>query len=491
MNFKEKMPGDISDSGSQYSGAVGLIYVFNLIVGTGALTMPKAFQEAGWILSLVTIIVLSFMSYLTVTFVTEAMSISNALLKKNSSQKVSINIGDMEDSEQRPLLPGSRINAESSDVFDISMRTELGHMAVLFFNKVGVLLFNLCIVIYLYGDLAIYAAAVPKSVRDIACTFKHPHNASNCTNTELVDSDPCWYGDQLTRSAMYRVCVAGFFIVLGGFTFFNIQKTKYLQLLTTLSRWIAFGMMIVLAVIRLDKKQGQGHPRYADISGVPNLFGVCVYSFMCHHSLPSLITPIKNKSKLYTLLGCDYLLILLFYLLISFTGIYAFGELNDIYTLTFLPDPCDSSKSITQVKFIQYFLALFPVFTLSTNFPIISITLRNNLKAIGYKEDKPYTWCVDRIVFPLLALIPPLAIAMGTSEVEFLVGITGSYAGAGIQYLIPAFLVYCARKQTSLLFTEKNQHESPFKGKIWIIFVCLWAVVCMIFVTVNHIISRK
>ena len=34
--------------------------------------------------------------------------------------------------------------------------------------SVGVLLFNLCIVIYLYGDLAIYAAAVPKSIRDVA-----------------------------------------------------------------------------------------------------------------------------------------------------------------------------------------------------------------------------------------------------------------------------------------------------------------------------------
>ena len=33
---------------------------------------------------------------------------------------------------------------------------------------VGVLVFNLCIVIYLYGDLAIYAAAVPKSIRDVA-----------------------------------------------------------------------------------------------------------------------------------------------------------------------------------------------------------------------------------------------------------------------------------------------------------------------------------
>lgn len=249
-------------------------------------------------------------------------------------------------------------------------------------------------------------------------------------------------------------------------------------------------MMIVLAVIRLGKKQGEGHPSYADISGVPNLFGVCVYSFMCHHSLPSLITPIRNKSKLYQLLAYDYVLILIFYLLLSFTGIYSFNQLNDIYTLNFLPDPCDSSNSITNVQFIQYFLALFPVFTLSTNFPIISITLRNNLKTIWYKEDRPYMWCVDRIVFPLLALLPPLGIALVTNQVELLVGITGSYAGAGIQYVIPALLVYCARKQTSMLFPEaKRKHASPFKGQFWVIFVCIWAAVCIAFVTVNHIIS--
>ncbi len=40
---------------------VGLVYVFNLIVGTGALTMPKAFSEAGWLLSLILIILLACM----------------------------------------------------------------------------------------------------------------------------------------------------------------------------------------------------------------------------------------------------------------------------------------------------------------------------------------------------------------------------------------------------------------------------------------------
>jgi len=159
------------------------------------------------------------------------------------------------------------------------------------------------------------------------------------------------------------------------------------------------------------KKQGQCHTLVADISGVPNLFGVCVYSFMCHHSLPSLITP-------------------------------------------------------------------------------ISITLRNNLKALGYRENRQYPFWLDRILFPLLALIPPMCIAMATNQVEVLVGITGFYAGTGIQYVIPALLVFYARKQLDSI-PVSNAHASPFRSFIWVIFVCVWAAVCIIFVTVNHIISGK
>jgi hypothetical protein len=37
------------------------------------------------------------------------------------------------------------------------------------------------------------------------------------------------------------------------------------------------------------------------------------------------------------------------------------------------------------VKFCAIYLQLFPVFVLSTNFPIIAITLRNNLTVLGDK----------------------------------------------------------------------------------------------------------
>jgi len=72
----------------------------------------------------------------------------------------------------------------------------------------------------------------------------------------------------------------------------------------------------------------------------------------------------------------------MFYVLLAFTGIFAFTELNDLYTLNFAPVKGEA----WYLAVIHYFLSLFPVFTLSTNFPIITITLRNNLKALFLTE---------------------------------------------------------------------------------------------------------
>ncbi|MEQ2213026.1 hypothetical protein XENOCAPTIV_008615, partial [Xenoophorus captivus] len=75
------MAGGITETGEPYSAFVGLVYMFNLIVGTGALTMPKAFASAGWVVSLSLIAFLAFMSYMTTTFVIEAMAAANAQLR--------------------------------------------------------------------------------------------------------------------------------------------------------------------------------------------------------------------------------------------------------------------------------------------------------------------------------------------------------------------------------------------------------------------------
>nr|XP_054500989.1 transmembrane protein 104 isoform X5 [Agelaius phoeniceus] len=425
------MAGGITDTGELYSPYVGLVYMFNLIVGTGALTMPKAFATAGWLVSLVLLMFLGFMSYMTTTFVVEAMAAANAQLRWKRMEK------RKEDDEDED---------SSSGVSDSDVLLQDGYER---------------------------AETRPILSRDVA----QPISLKSLRGWKWARWLPC------------SSIKAAFTLLLGPFTFFNVQKTKYLQIMTSLMRWIAFILMIILALIRISRGQAEGHPSMAELSGIRNLFGVCVYSFMCQHSLPSLITPISKKKHVNKLVLLDYILILAFYSLLSFTAIYCFRNdtLMDMYTLNF------TNCEIVSVAFIRYFLGLFPVFTISTNFPIIAVTLRNNWKTLFHREGGTYPWLVDRIVFPAITLIPPVLVAFCTHDLESLVGITGAYAGNGIQYLIPAFLAYCSRKDTQLVFGSGtvNKHLSPFRHSFWIVFVLIWGFSCFIFVTANIVLSES
>ena len=57
------------------------MYIFNLIIGVGALSLPKAFSQAGLALGTLLLFMLAFMSYMTSTFMVEAMAIANALFR--------------------------------------------------------------------------------------------------------------------------------------------------------------------------------------------------------------------------------------------------------------------------------------------------------------------------------------------------------------------------------------------------------------------------
>lgn len=363
----------------------------------------------------------------------------------------------------------------------LQQQIELGEMAGLYFNKFGRTLFYISLCIYLYGDLAIYTAAISKTLSDLTCT------ASNDTINDF--EGPCRKSSDLLKIDVYRIYVVIFAAFVCPFAYFNVQKTKYLQLFTSSMRWIAFTVMITLASIRLIRHGETGHPPVVNLVGVPALLGASVYSFMCHHSLPSLISPFADKQFVVRQLGLDYLLICSFYVLLALTGSFAFKHVYDLYTLNFVPNNFDFGSSSFIVETIQYFLGLFPVFTLSTSFPIIAITLQNNLRALVFDANtaEAYNFFVRKIIFPTLAVVPPIVVALCTHNLSSLVEFTGSYAGVVIQYVIPAFLVLCARKscKRDLGTILGNKYMSPFRHNFWIYFVICWSLLCIIFVTVH------
>lgn len=291
-----------------------------------------------------------------------------------------------------------------------------------------------------------------------------------------------------------------------------MQKTKYLQIFTTVFRWMgalsqkkskilvilllscfyffaAFAFMILIALKLIITKGPKGRPVGMNIYGLPSLFGACVYSFMCHHSLPGLLAPLRNKTMATRILSLNFIVICMFYVVLAMTGIFAFERVEDLYTLNFLPyDLIGKDFLSTLLIGIDYFLSLFPVFTLSTSFPIIAITLKQNLQTIFLDMSHYDRYNVFvRLLFPLLAIIPPLCVTYFTNSLSSLVAFTGSYAGAGIQYIIPVFLVYFARSTCTELLGSgiHNPFQSPFKSNYWLGLVLIWSIVCISLVTVN------
>ena len=245
--------------------------------------------------------------------------------------------------------------------------------------------------------------------------------------------------------------------------------------------------MVIIAIIKLAEGH-QGHPKAFNIYGFPTLFGVSIYSFMCQHSLPGMVTPMRSKRNIFVLILVDFALILSFYLVLAYTGafLFPFEVLNDIYTLNFFTQFSRSFKIGRQVlAVLGYYLALFPVFTLSTNFPIISITLRENLKSLAgvlfrrWRGDKPFHKAINKFVFPVLALLPAIGISFATTNVQILVSITGSFPGIAVQYVVPVTLAFAGKYIISkkLNVRYENKYKSPFSYVVFLVVVLVWTVI--------------
>lgn len=195
-----------------------------------------------------------------------------------------------------------------------------------------------------------------------------------------------------------------------------------------------------------------------------------------------------------------------FYLTLAFLSTFTFKTIQPLITLNFEPIDDGNQPPITNIAFFKYYLSLFPVFSISASFPIIAITLRNNLRnLITCGTGRKFNfWFMEKMFYPLLAIIPPIIVVYATNNITLLVGFTGSYAGTFIQYVIPICLVVCARRTIQAFLIKFKAHsiehisvseeqlvqcfQSPFRHILWGIVILIWSGVSIIFVTVRHII---
>ncbi|RLO01735.1 hypothetical protein DYB28_007284 [Aphanomyces astaci] len=437
------MAGDSSAHVGTYSPTTGFIFLFNLVVGTGALTIPHAFAQVGLIYGAAALFLLSVVSYVSGTYVIEAIAGVNAL-QGFQQQSKGVSTAKLSDasSSTATVANTSSVDETTSEAVPFLVHTELELAAIAqeLFSPRGVAAFYVCMIAYLYGDLAIYAVgtsidrpncskstlillllrriAIPKSLREVIC----PRPTTSAAVVMTWDCPAL----HMNSSVLYRALVALFGVSLAPFAMGHMQKTALIQIATTVMRHLSFALMIVLAC--------------------------AVFA-------------------LYVVLSC------------SAAFRYLPQDIQDVYTLNFTSYPN---------AFIAYFLSLFPVFTLSTSFPIIAITLRENLRTLFHANSSQHV--SDMTMFGLLAIVPPLVIAFFTEDVGMLVGVTGAYAGLAIQWVIPASFVYCLRQRLvdvgvalKLQGAPKNPFASSFGGLGWLALLMGLSAVSLLLITYTRV----
>ena len=200
-------------------------------------------------------VLLAMLGFVSATFVVEGMACSNALLAERESDSLQLETvkfdehsSSTEAGEKVGLVPKKHLSPGGEQQFSILRKVEMSEMASLFLGSTGSCLFYASIIVYLYGDLAIYAVAVPKSLRDLVCPL--PTHLSADTKTAW---DCGWLGDMtgytLDSSQVYR-CFCGLFsVTFGPCAFLSITESKWLQLVTTVLRYLAFAAMIVVSSV--------------------------------------------------------------------------------------------------------------------------------------------------------------------------------------------------------------------------------------------------
>lgn len=97
--------------------------------------------------------------------------------------------------------------------------------------------------------------------------------------------------EHMDSSQLYKLFVVSFGLLLGPFAFGHVSKTRTLQFITTVVRHVSFGLMILLALVGIARGEGRSFDdvlSYERPENITTFFGVCIYSFMCHHRCVSL-----------------------------------------------------------------------------------------------------------------------------------------------------------------------------------------------------------
>lgn len=491
--------------GSKMKFSEGVLFMMNSLTGLSLLTLPYGFAQAGLLLGALIIMGCMIISFITATFMCEALTIANALEYEAAEKQVlehqapevrqalrdaidEVARGDESNSMRKKLLDFNAVDfrpfrGQTLEVFQaenrvknpdrefkIRERVELGAVGERVLkkgsDKVIAATIYVMILSFTYGTVSALVVTVNQSL----------------AHTLLGAWRLIGYGE-LNANEVYTCCVIVVFFITLPLCFKNLQNTKAFTVVIMWCRFLAIAILLLVGIYkcieRLERESLgsilQDVPLWKP-SGFVAVFGNSVFLCGIHHYLPSMISPLKEQTQapkvIITAFSSCYLLIVS----ICATALVAWGEetwskcssrpgghycqIQPLYNLNFAPLSLAGGS-------VALFLLAYPAMAIAS-IPIAAITTRNTMgQWLQVKPPDPeagVSLCSKTGCLTLAVLVPPFTVALITTDVQAVIQYVGGYAGLSVSFLCPMILLIRCRQ---ILHLEKvnDSTKRPLKSR--------------------------
>ncbi|KAL0486267.1 11 TM domain-containing transmembrane protein [Acrasis kona] len=434
-----------------YGSFVAYCFSVNYILGVGVLGVPNAFYQGGIVVGPLALLAVTIFAMMSATWILETMARAQAIYSNTTGTNERDASEQLVDSEQDPTDNSNLM------VFHITHRKfEMNELCKMFLGTPGKLLYELCVCLYLYGALWSYGSVFAESM---ALFIPLPIKGWYTCDVALDHSSTC--------NNLYMIYIGIFALMVVPLTCLNLTEQKSLQVVLTIFRYVALGLMIVITAVNIgadpySRFSEQPHItmeptgpykssfNLATFLGLSILFPTCIYSQILHHSIPGLSQPARNKKRLNTIYGSTFITTLLFYVILGIVLVIYYGpNIRSTCSLNFgfwragVPFGGPIPGWATAISFL---IVLFPAIDVISAFPLNGITLGNNLHT-GFFASRPNLmnkrWI--QIIFRMVAAVPPLIGALFVRDLSKILSYVG-LVGFIITFVFPPILNIVSRR---------------------------------------------
>ncbi|KAL4470121.1 hypothetical protein ABPG72_016658 [Tetrahymena utriculariae] len=438
---------------------------FNVLLGAGPILVPPVFQEPGIALAFIFIILITFISFICSEYVIETMSLLTVIraVEMHDQELQSKLLFPQESSGEKSFsenvisfhLNNNEISEES---FLLQEPIEYSQMGLEIYGKIGQGITATGLVVYLIGVLSSKTIMIGNI---LSKTFK---------DVSFLNSTYPWMISFLACSII--------------FSFSNVQKTKTLQNVIVVVRFLTIAALLIGSFQVAGKTSfhnlNENHI-YFDFNNFSSFFSDLQFALLMHHAIPSMFYSIENQKNIKKVSCAAFGIGSLSIVLLSIFGVMAFGKCLDAEKGHDNSECAGQGYATGSSYFNSYFqgigdadwafyISSFYIFLNVAAFPVLIITCRNNLMKFLAKDKIPainYKITKWTVAFTLLIAIPIFAISLTVKNIQIVLDWVSGIFGSMLINLFPSsFVIYARIKAERLgINHEQNIHKSIIRNK--------------------------